>query len=250
MHIESEAVKPLKLKKHPAPVQSAPTGNKNKKTNSKNDKKPTRLGEMLTDGLLTLVIWNVLFILTSIPIITLGPSMAALGFCTNALVTDDRPQKGAAKLYINAFFASFKKAFFPGLYFIFITLLFGAGFFVYTYQSTEHATYVSMSSISLVVLTIFWGVFMHLYPLMFEFDKTDWENKKPVITKLKMSEVINIACRTAMDRMIPTALALVFSVLFLGSLVMFLPHTVPLLLTIGFIAVAVSAALAHTSPEY
>lgn len=217
---------------------------------SGDSKKPTRLGEMITDGLLTLVIWNFLFLLTSIPIITIGPSMAALGFCTNALVTDDRPLKGSVKLYFNAFRASFFKALPIGLYFLFITTLFGAGFFVYSYLSPENPVYVSMSSISLVVLSLFWGVMMHMYPLLFDFENTDWENKKVTMRKIKLGALINEAGRTALFYMKRTAIALVFVVLLFGTLILFLPTTLPLLLTVGFVTVAVAAALAHTDTPY
>ncbi len=217
---------------------------------SGNSKTPTRLGEMLTDGLMTLVLWNILFIITSIPIITIGPAMAAFGFCTNALVTDDRPQRGAAKLYFNAFRVSFLKALPIGLYFLFITILFGAGFLVYSYLSPENVAYVSMSSISLVVLSLIWGVFMHLYPLMFDFDKTDWENKIPVLRKIKLRDLINEAGRTALECMVRTAIALVAAVMLFGSLILFLPTTVPLLLTVGFSVIAVCGALAHTDTPY
>ncbi len=204
----------------------------------------------MTDGLLTLVIWNVLFLLTALPLITIGPAMAAMGFCTNALVTDDRPQKGAVKLYFSAFRASFFKALPIGIYFLFITILFGAGFFVYSYLSPENAAYVSMSSISLVVLSLFWGVMMHMYPLLFDFEKTDWENKTVFVRKIKLGELISESGRTAMFYMKRTAIALVFVVLAFGSLVLFLPTTLPLILTVGFSAVAVAAALAHTDTPY
>lgn len=235
--MESEE-SPLKLKKNKPASSSA------------KEKKPTRLGEMLTDGLPALVIWNLLFILTCIPIITIGPAMAAMSFCTNSLVMDDRPQKKAASLYLNAFKASFFKALPIGIYFLFISVLFGAGFFVYSYMSTEHAAYASMSSISLVVLTLFWGVMAHMYPLMFDFESTDWETKKVVMAPLKLRELISLSGYEALGRMIPTAIALVFSVLFLGILVLFLPNTLPLLITIGFSFVGVAMALAHTSPNY
>lgn len=215
-----------------------------------NEKKPTRLGEVLSDGLLTLVKWNLLFLITCIPIITIGPAMAALGFCTNALVTDDRPQKNAAKLYFNAFKASFFKALPLGIYFLFITLLFGAGFFVYSYLSPENAVYVSMSSLSLVILTLFWGVMAHLFPLLFDFEKTDLENTKVVMSSKTLRELITEAAYTALARMKWTAIALVFSVLFLGVLILFLPNTLPLLLTIGFSFVAAAMAFAHTKADY
>ena len=215
-----------------------------------NEKKPTRLGEVLSDGLLTLVKWNLLFLITCIPIITIGPAMAALGFCTKALVTDDRPQKNAAKLYFNAFKASFFKALPLGIYFLFITLLFGAGFFVYSYLSPENAVYVSMSSLSLVILTLFWGVMAHLFPLLFDFEETDLENTKVVMSSKTLRELITEAAYTALARMKWTAIALVFSVLFLGVLILFLPNTLPLLLTIGFSFVAAAMAFAHTEADY
>lgn len=205
---------------------------------------------MITDGLFTLVKWNFLFLLTCIPIITIGPAMAALGFCTNALVTDDRPQKHSAKLYFNAFRASFMKALPIGIYFLFVSILFGAGFFVYSYLSPENVAYVSMSSLSLVILTLFWGIMAHMYPLLFDFEKTDWENSKVVVRNVKLRELVTESAYTALARMKWTALALVFSVLFLGSLILFLPTTLPLLLTIGFVFVAVAMALAHTDADY
>lgn len=205
---------------------------------------------MITDGLPALVIWNLLFLLCSIPLITIGPAMAALGFCTNALVIDDRPQKGAAKLFLNAFKASFFKALPIGIYFLFVTILFGGGFFVYSYLSPEHAAYVSMSSISLVVLTLFWGVIAHLYPMMFDYEKTDWEKKTVTMNSKKLRELITESVYRALERMIPTAFALIFSVFCLGLLILFLPATVPLLFTLGFSAAAVAAALAHTESPY
>lgn len=224
--------------------------NKPTVSRSSNEKKPTRLGEIMTDGLAVLVIWNFLFILTCIPLITIGPAMAAMSFCTNALVTDDRPQKGAMRIYLNAFKVSFLKALPIGIYFLFITLLFGVGFFVYSYLSPENVVYVSMSSISLLILTLFWGWIIHLFPLMFDFEKTHWEHRMPVLSERKLRELISEAGITALARMIPTAIALIFSVLCLGLMVLFMPATVPLLMTLAFSAVGIATALAHTKSPY
>ncbi|MBR2502674.1 MAG: hypothetical protein IKB62_00950, partial [Oscillospiraceae bacterium] len=49
-----------------------------------------RLREVFTDGLLTNLKWNLFFIFTSLPVFTVGASMAALSNCTNLLVKDDR----------------------------------------------------------------------------------------------------------------------------------------------------------------
>ena len=229
----------MKLKKH-TPVPT-PAGNNNR---------PSRLKEIITSDFLTLVIWNIVFLITCIPIITIGPAMAAMGFCTNSLVESDKPKDGAVKLYLKAFRASFMRALPVGIYFTFFTLLFGAGFFVYSYLSPENAAYVSMSSISMVVLSFFWGFMMHMYPLMFDFDKTDWDNKTVYLRNMKLTELISETGRTAMYYWKQTAIALVFVVMFFGGLLIFLPFTLPILVLIGFSAVALAAAMAHTELPY
>ena len=229
----------MKLKKH-TPVIT-PAGNNNR---------PSRLKEILTSGIPTLIIWNILFLITCIPIITIGPAMAAMGFCMNSLIRSDHPKKGAAMLYFNAFRASFMKALPVGIYFTFFTLLFGAGFFVYSYLSPENASYVSMSSISMVVLSFFWGFMMHMYPLMFDFDKTDWENKNVFLRNVKLTELISETGHTAMYYWKQTAIALVFAVMFFGGLLILLPFTLPIFVLIGFSVVALAAAMAHTEMPY
>lgn len=229
----------MKLKKH-APV-AAPINDHNR---------PGRFKEIITSGIPTLVIWNILFLVTCIPIITIGPSMAAMGFCLNSLVESDQAKNEAAKLYFNAFRASFMKALPIGVYFLFFTLLFGAGFLVYSYLSPENAAYVSMSSISMVILSFFWGFMMHMYPLMFDFDKTDWDSKNVFMRKVKLTELISETGRVAMYYWKQTALALVFVVLFFGSLLIFLPLTLPIIVLIGFSVTALAAAMAHTEMPY
>ena len=229
----------MKLKKH-TPVIT-PAGNNNR---------PSRLKEILTSGIPTLIIWNILFLITCIPIITIGPAMAAMGFCMNSLIRSDHPKKGAAMLYFHAFRASFMKALPVGIYFTFFTLLFGAGFFVDSYLSPENTAYVSMSSISMVVLSFFWGFMMHMYPLMFDFDKTDWENKNVFLRNVKLTELISETGHTAMYYWKQTAIAPVFAVMFFGGLLILLPFTLPIFVLIGFSVVALAAAMAHTEMPY
>ena len=215
-----------------------------------NTGRPSRFKEIFTGSIPTLIIWNLLFILTCIPLITIGPAMAAMSFCMNALVESDQIKKGAAKFYLDAFRASFGKALPVGIYFLFITLLFGAGFFVYSYLSPENAVYVSMSSLSMVILSFFWGVMMHMYPLMFDFTKTDWENQKVFMRNIKLTELISESGRTAAACWKQTALALIFVVLFFGILLILLPLTLPIITLIAFSAIALAAAMAHTEMPY
>ena len=213
------------------------------------EKTPTRLGEIMTDGLPTLVLWNFLFILCCIPLITRGPAMAAMSFCTNALVTDDRPQKHAAKLYLHTFKVSFFKALPMGLIFMLVSLIFGTGFFIYSSFSLGNTAYIFLSSFSLLILILFWGLTAHLYPLMYDYNKTDWENKTPVLTHKNFRDLISEAGIFALTRMIPTAIGLIFSILFLGLIILFMPTTFPLLLTIGFSSVGTAMAFSHTQSK-
>ncbi|MBR5268339.1 MAG: DUF624 domain-containing protein [Lachnospiraceae bacterium] len=229
----------MKIKKHTQ--ASAPVNNTNR---------PSRLKEILTGSIPTLIVWNFLFILTCVPILTIGPSMAAMSFCMNALVKNDQVKMNPAKFYLDAFRTSFGKALPVGIYFLFITLLFGAGFFVYSYLSPENTVYVSMSSLSMVILSFFWGVMMHMYPLMFDFEKTDWDGQKVFMRTIKLTELISESGRTAAACWKQTALALVFVVVFFGILLIFMPLTLPVLALIGYSAIALAAAMAHTEIPY
>ena len=229
----------MNIKKHtPA---SAPVNSTNR---------PSRLNEILTGSIPTLIVWNLLFILTCIPLLTIGPAMAAMSFCMNALIKNDHVKQNPAKFYFAAFRTSFGKALPVGIYFLFITLLFGAGFFVYSYLSPENSVYVSMSSLSMIILSFFWGVMMHMYPLMFDFEKTDWEDQNVFLRTLKLTELISESGRTAAACWKQTALALVFVVVFLGVLLIFMPFTLPVLVLIAYSVIALAAAIAHTEMPY
>ena len=219
-------------------------------SDSAKEKMPTRLGEIMTDGLPTLVLWNFLFILTCIPIITIGPAIAAMSFCTNALVMDERPKKRAALLYFNAFKASFAKAFPLGICFLLVSISFGTGFLVYLQFITENMGYLFLASFSLLVLFLFWGVTAHLFPMMFDIEKTDWKLKKPILIQKTLRQLITEAGISAVTRMIPTIIGLVVSVLGLGFIVLYMPATLPLFLTLAFSAVGVAMAFAHTKSPY
>ena len=215
-----------------------------------NIKKPTRLGEIITESLPTLVVWNLLFILTCIPLITIGPAMAALGFCTNALITDDRPQKSSVTLYLRAFRTTFIKALPIGICFLLVSVFFGFGFLIYSYLMPENIIYMPMASISLLVLAIFWGILAHLVPLLFDLEKTDWKEKQPVLTAKSTRQLIREAGYETLTKMIRTGIALVFSIAFSAMMILFFPATVPLIVSVGFITPALAMAMAHTKSPY
>lgn len=226
---------------------------KNKKTkktpNPARHKMLTRLGELISDGLSTMVVWNFLFLLTCIPIITIGPALAALHFCINALVKDDLPQDKAAKLYFSAFYTSFRRAFPLGLLILAVCTIFGGGFFFYLSMVPDNMMYIPFTSASALVLLLFWGVLTHLLPMLFDMDRTDWDTKKVFLKKTPMRDLWHEAAYKALESMKGTIIAMVFSIIFLGGQLMMFPVILPFTVTIGFSFPAMAGALSHTEPD-
>lgn len=210
----------------------------------------TRLGEVISDGLLTMVKWNFLFLITCIPVITIGPALAALSFCTNALVVDDRPQENSSKLYFQAFRAGFFKALPLGILTAVVTLIFGMGFFLYLYMIPENVMYIPLASLSLLVLLLFWGIMIHVYPSLFDYEATDWDSKEIHITEKPLRELFASAAYRALERMKKTGFALIFGIVFIGGQFLIFPTTLPLTVAIGFVFPALAGAFAHTDPEF
>lgn len=209
----------------------------------------TRLGELISDGLITLVKWNILFILTSLPIITIGPSLCALHCCTNALVKDDLPQEKAAKLYFSAFRSCFLRMFPFGLLILLVNLIFGCGLFFYLSMTADSIAYIPFTSISALVLFFFWCILIHFLPSVFNMEKTDWDTKKVYASGLTLRELWHDAVSMAANSMSRTLAAMIFSIIFLGGQLMMFPSVLPLTLAIGFSFPAAAAALAHTEPD-
>lgn len=208
-----------------------------------------RLGELITDGLFTLVKWNFLFLFTSLPILTIGPSLAALHYCTNALAKDDLPQIKAGKLYFSAFRANFRRTFPLGLITLLICTVFGGGFLVYLSMVPENVIYIPLTSASALVLLLFWGTMIHLLPMCFDFDRTDWDNQMVFASAKPLRQLFSEARNHALVNMKKTMISLIFSLVFLGGQVMMFPVTLPFTVAIGFSFPAMAAGLAHTEPD-
>lgn len=206
-----------------------------------------RIGETISDGLFTLVKWNVLFLFTCVPIITIGPALTALLFCTNALVKDDLPQERASALYLNTFRACFLRALPSGLLTLAVCLVFGTGFFLYSRMISAQPFYIPFASLSLIVLFFFWGVMIHLFPRFVK--ETDWEKKTVTATDESMRTLFSQATSDALLRIRKTIPALLLAAFFLLGQLLLFPVTVPLTVTIGFSMPALAVAFAHTDPE-
>ena len=206
-----------------------------------------RIGETISDGLFTLVKWNVLFLFTCVPIITIGPALTALLFCTNALVKDDLPQERASALYLNTFRACFLRALPSGLLTLAVCLVFGTGFFLYSRMISAQPVYIPFASLSLIVLFFFWGVMIHLFPRFVK--ETDWDKKTVTVTDESMRMLFSQAASYALWRIRKTIPALLLAAFFLLGQLLLFPVTVPLTVTIGFSMPALAVSFAHTDPE-
>ena len=114
-----------------------------------------------------LMILNLLFIVTSIPIITIGAGLTALYTVCFRMGTDD--EGGTVKDYFAAFKENFKQA--TGLWLIllliFITAFLNAAFF-YTLGGLFHLLWIIFAA--LLILALF--IMVYAYPLMSQFENT------------------------------------------------------------------------------
>lgn len=193
-----------------------------------------RLGDILREDLLTLVIWNFLFVLTSIPIITIGPSLAALTHCTCYLVHNDVIIEKPSKIYIDAFKSCFHTALPWGLLATSVTAVLGIGFFIYSHMLSEDMLYVPLTAGSVLGLVIFWALFIHLFPALTEYPDA--------------SGRIRAAAYCALTRTKKTVIALIVSGVILVLQILMFPVLIPMTLSIGIVFPAICAAYAHVDP--
>lgn len=206
-----------------------------------------RLREVFTDGLLTNLKWNLLFIFTSLPVFTVGASMAALSHCTNLLVKDDRIQYCAAKIYFAAFRAAFKKTVPLGLCILGLNIFFGFGLHIYIQMMGQNIMFVPMASLSLLALAVLWAVAVHLMPSVFE--DTDFDSFTVTVTETGVKQLTVQAAHTALVTMKKTAVTLVISAVIVLLQLLYMPLTIPIVLTIGLAIPAQICAFSHTEPE-
>ena len=206
-----------------------------------------RLREVFTDGLLTNLKWNLLFIFTSIPLFTIGASMAALSNCTNLLVKDDRVQYSAAKIYFISFKAAFRKMLLPGIVIFMLNIVFGFGLTFYIQMMGHNIMFVPMTSLSLLALAVLWAVVIHLMPSVFE--ETDFDENTVKVTEKGVTELVREAAQTAFLTMKKTIITLVISAVIIVLETLYMPLTIPIVLTLGLAIPAQICAFSHTEPE-
>lgn len=192
------------------------------------DKQPRTPGRtafilsVITENLWELVQLNLLFLLTCVPLVTIGPALTALDACFSDILQKQRRDEPILPRYFAAFRSRFLAALPWGL-----TLLAGSfvlGFALFWYGSLASGSwlYVPFTALSLLGLIFFLGILSHLFLLLAEGGMEAGETSLPKAAALR-----------ALTRMKQTLIGLAAAFILLAVQFLLLPATVPLLLSLG-----------------
>ena len=218
----------------------------NNKNKAVKNKIIIRLGDILqdSDGILTLVKLNILFILSSmiflppVFVFTFGPSASALSYCTNRMVkTGYLPD--VAKTYISVYKKSFRKSLVPGVFSVLSCTVFTLSLYIYLAMGSQNIIYIPLASVSMIALVFIIGTGIHMFP------ETALDEDR-----LPAKEYFIKGFYGMVNRLPSTIITTVISAGIVLIIVLLLPATLPLLLTIAFSAPAFVMAFAHTLPEF
>ncbi|MDY6315760.1 MAG: YesL family protein [Oribacterium sp.] len=118
-----------------------------------------------------MVVLNLLFIVTSIPIFTIGASMTALYYCTLKIVEDR--DDGDFKMFFHSFKQNFKQATLMWLIMLVLIVVFGFDFYFFTKVMTGQNTLrVILRAITMAFILIWLFIFLYVWPVLSRFDNT------------------------------------------------------------------------------
>ncbi len=205
----------------------------------------TRLGDILqdSDGLLTLLKLNLLFFFTVLPVVpfisvfTFGGGMTALILCISKLVKTGSLDD-VSKTYLSLFKKYFKSSSLYGAVVYIMTVILSAGLYIYLKMSGENIIFIPFASISLVGLICIWSVSIHLFVAI--------ENHNPADKK----SLLKYSVARAMISFKKTLSAVLIGFTVFIVMILFLPATIPLILTCAFSVPALAAGFANTEPEF
>lgn len=118
-------------------------------------------------GLIPLIRVNVLWVLCSLPLITLIPATGALMVVTFHLA---KTQRADTEIFFQAFRQYFKQSWAVGLMNLFVGVAIGAN--LYYYGLYPHETWTGIARIIVLILSVGWVSFqMQIFPLLLEQEK-------------------------------------------------------------------------------
>lgn len=202
---------------------------------------------ILVDHLWDLVKLNVVFLITCLPLVTLGPACAALSGSMARLIRIDEDDEQILHIYFSLFRAAFRHSFFYGL-----TALAGSAAFLstllfYGSKIQSQPIAIPLTSVSLLALTLLWCVCIRLFFLLGEESGSmlhqpvspDAARQKETgtadtdLSHLSFSGLFSRAAAEALAHGGATLAAFLLSAALLLVQLMTFPASVPLLLSVG-----------------
>ena len=192
------------------------------------DKQPRTPGRttfilsVITENLWELVQLNLLFLLTCVPLVTIGPALTALDACFSDILQKQRRDEPILPRYFAAFRSRFLAALPWGLALLAGGFVLGFALFWYGSLASGSWLYVPFTALSLLGLIFFLGILSHLFLLLAEGGMEAGETSLPKAAALR-----------ALTRMKQALIGLAAAFILLAAQLLLLPATVPLLLSLG-----------------
>lgn len=168
---------------------------------------------------------NFVFLLTCLPVVTIGPALSAMGYVMEQLVKD------APVKLLGAYSSAFRSRFLPkmlwGIFFFSLDILL---FTAIWYYFAIGGLFPALAGLGMAGLILLWGVGLHLFPAL------TWPAPPMVALRQAWLDFL-----TALPK---SVLAVVVALGLISAQVLLFPAAVPLTLAVG----AVLPALALTFP--
>lgn len=178
-----------------------------------------------------LVAINLLFLLTCLPVVTVGSALSALTRVTGELVL------GCSTHPVRDFWAYFRlrlpRTIGCGLLFLGAGAILGFSAVFYLKMMQEHLLYLPLVSLSALGILALAGLGMHLFPVL-------TKREEPLLVLFKW------AALELLGHWVGTVIAAALSGALLTALVLTFPASVPILLTVGLVMPALMGSFARS----
>ncbi|MGN1030751.1 MAG: DUF624 domain-containing protein [Butyricicoccaceae bacterium] len=195
---------------------------------------PLRFFSTAVDNLWNLIKLNLVFLISCIPIVTIGPALAAMSHITAQMAFDNEEVSAPIQSYLLCFRQSFLRALPAGILTLLIHIVFGSGLLIYGSMMSTGTEYLLLSACSLLVLLLTWGISLHLYPML---------------AQSRQGHLLTQASIHALERMGRTVLAVLLMIALLLLQFLTFPVSLPITLTLGFSLPALVGSFAYIDLE-
>ena len=119
----------------------------------------------------TISAWiNILWLICSLPIVTIGASTTALYYVTLKLVRDE--EGNIVQQFFCAFRENFKKSTMIWLILLFFGVILGLDSYVLYHLHTENIFWTLCSAVVIVICILYIMILLHIFPLLARFENT------------------------------------------------------------------------------